>query len=210
MDKMKLVVFLIALISWIVISKMVFQKVRRDYTEQGKLTKLSSFLQIIIFALHAQLFTCSYWDLSLVPTDKYLSVSYWLKTAPDFSGSFISLIIGSCLAVVGILILGLGFKGLESFARADGQRVDKLISKDIYQFTRNPQIIGYGLIVLSVPFFWNSLLALIAALVYWVGARMMVMAEEEHLHGVFGQEYDEYCKRTPRYLGVFRGWGCKV
>ena len=137
MDKMKLVVFLIALISWIVISKMVFQKVRRDYTEQGKLTKLSSFLQLTVFALHAQLFTCSYWDLSLVPADKYLSVSYWLKTAPDFSGSFISLIIGSCLAVAGILILGLGFKGLESFARADGQRVDKLISKDIYQLSKS-------------------------------------------------------------------------
>ena len=192
------------------ISKIVFQKVRRDYTEQGKLTKLSSFLQIIIFALHAQLFTCSYWDLSLVPADRYLSVSYWLKTAPDFSGSFISLIIGSCLAVAGILILGLGFKGLESFARADGQRVDKLISKDIYQFTRNPQIIGYGLIVLSVPFFWNSVLALIAALVYWVVTRKMVMVEEEHLHRIFDQEYGEYCKRTPRYFGTFRRWGYKV
>ncbi|MBW1851033.1 MAG: hypothetical protein JRJ15_06310 [Deltaproteobacteria bacterium] len=210
MDRIKLVVFLIALISWIVISKMVFQKVRRDYTEQGKLTKLSSFLQIIVFVLHAQLFTCSYWDLSLVRADEYLSVSYWLKNAPEFSSSFTSLIFGSCLAVTGILILGLGFKGLESFARADGQRVDKLISESIYRFTRNPQIIGYGLIVLSVPFIWNSLLALIAALVYWVGTRMMVMAEEEHLHRIFDQEYGEYCKRTPRYFGTFRRWRCKL
>ena len=210
MDEMNLAIFIAVLISLIAISAMVLHKVRRDYAEQGKLTKLSSFLQVIVFVLHAQLFTCSYWDLSLVRADEYLSVSYWLKNAPEFSSSFTSLIFGSCLAVTGILILGLGFKGFESFARIDGQRVDKLISEGIYRFTRNPQIIGYGLIVLSVPFIWNSLLASIAALVYWVGTRKMVMIEEEHLHRIFNQEYGEYCKRTPRYFGTFHRWGYKV
>ena len=148
MDEINLAIFIAVLISLIAISAMVFHKVRRDYAEQGKLTRLTSFLQVIVFVLHAQLFTCSYWDLSLVRADEYLSVSYWLKNAPEFSSSFTSLIFGSCLAVTGILILGLGFKGFESFARIDGQRVDKLISEGIYRFTRNPQIIGYGLIVL--------------------------------------------------------------
>ena len=210
MDEINLTIFIAVLISLIVISVVVFHKVRRDYAEQGKLTKLSSFLQVIVFVLHAQLFTCSYWDLSLIRADEYLSVSYWLINAPEFSSSFTSLIFGSCLLVTGVLILGLGFKGFESFARVDGQRVDKLISEGIYRFTRNPQIIGYGLIVLSVPFIWNSLLALIAALVYWVGTRKMVMIEEEHLHRIFDQEYAEYCERTPRYFGTFRRWGYKV
>ena len=210
MDDINLTIFIAILISLIAISAMVFHKVRRDYVEQGKLTKLSSFLQVIVFVLHAQLFTCSYWDLSLIKADEYLSVSYWLKNAPEFSSSFTSLIFGSCLAVTGILILGLGFKGFESFARIDGQRVDKLISEGIYRFTRNPQIIGYGLIVLSVPFIWNSLLALIAALVYWVGTRKMILVEEGHLHRVFDQEYGEYCKRSPRYFGTFRRLGYKV
>ena len=210
MDEINLTIFIAVLISLIVISVMVFHIVKRDYAEQGKLTKLSSFLQVMVFVLHAQLFTCSYWDLSLIRADEYLSVSYWLKNAPEFSSSFTSLIFGSCLAVTGILILGLGFKGFESFARIDGQRADQLISDGIYRFTRNPQIIGYGLIVLSVPFIWNSLLALIAALVYWVGARKMIMVEEEHLHRIFDQEYSEYCKRTPRYIGNFRKLRYKV
>ena len=209
MDEINLTIFIAVLISLIVISVMVFHKVRRDYAEQGKLTRLSSFLQVMVFVLHAQLFTCSYWDLSLIRADEYLSVSYWLKNAPEFSSSFTSLIFGSCLAVTGILILGLGFKGFELFARIDGQRVDQLISEGIYRFTRNPQIIGYGLIVLSVPFIWNSLLALIAALVYWVGTRKMIMVEEEHLHRIFDKEYGRYCKRTPRYFGTFRKLGYK-
>jgi protein-S-isoprenylcysteine O-methyltransferase Ste14 len=210
MDEINLTIFISVLISLIVFSVIVFHKVRRDYAEQGKLTKLSSFLQVMVFVLHAQLFTCSYWDLSLIRADEYLSVSYWLKNAPEFSSSFTSLIFGSCLAVTGILILSLGFKGFESFARIDGQKVDQLISEGIYRFTRNPQIIGYGLIVLSVPFIWNSLLALIAALVYWVGTRKMIMVEEEHLHRIFDQEYGEYCKQTPRYFGTFRKLGYKV
>lgn len=189
---------------------MVFHKVRRDYAELGKLTRLTSFLQVMVFFLHAQLFTCSYWDLSLMRVEEYLSVSYWLKNAPEFSSSFTSLIFGSFMAVTGILILGSGFKGFESFARIDGQRADQLITEGIYRFTRNPQIIGYGLIVLSVPFIWNSLLALIAALVYWVGIRKMIMIEEEHLHRTFDQAYAEYCKRTPRYIGIFRKLGFKV
>lgn len=210
MDEMNLTIFSAVLISLIVISVMVFHKVRRDYAEQGKLTKLSSFLQVMVFVLHAQLFTCSYWDLSLIRADEYLSVSYWLKNAPEFSSSFTSLIFGSCLAVTGTLILGLGFKKFKSFARVDGQKVDQLISEGIYRFTRNPQIIGYGLIVLSVPFIWNSLFASIVTLVYWVGIKKMIMVEEEHLHRVFDQEYGEYCKRTPRYFGTFRDFLSKV
>jgi protein-S-isoprenylcysteine O-methyltransferase Ste14 len=199
MDEINLTIFIAVLIGLIAIAAVVLHQVRRDYAEQGKLSRLSSFLQVTVFVLHAQLFTCSYWDLSLIRADGYFSISYWLKNAPEFSSSFTSLVFGSCLAITGIIILGLGFKGFKSFARIDGQRVDRLISEGIYRFTRNPQIIGYGLIVLSVPFIWNSLLALIAALVYWVGVRRMVMVEEEHLHRVFGQEYGEYCKRTPRY-----------
>ena len=28
----------------------------------------------------------------------------------------------------------------------------------------------------------------------------IILAEEQHLHGVFGDEYAEYCRRVRRYL----------
>ena len=210
MNETNLAIFIVVLIGLIAMSAIVLHKVNRDYAKQGKLTNLTSFLQVFVFILHAQLFTCSYWNLSLIRANEYLSVTYWLKNAPEFSSSFASLIFGGCLAVTGIIILGFGFKGFESFERIDGRRADKLISEGIYRFTRNPQIVGYGLIVFSVPFIWNSLLALVTALVYWLGIRKMVMVEEAHLHKIFDLEYDEYCKRTPRYFGAFRRWGHKV
>jgi protein-S-isoprenylcysteine O-methyltransferase Ste14 len=29
---------------------------------------------------------------------------------------------------------------------------------------------------------------------------LMVMTEEEHLREVYGEEYERYCERVPRYL----------
>lgn len=83
------------------------------------------------FVVHAQLFTCSYWDLSVLKAHQYLSISYWFKNAPDFSESLILLNLGRCLAVTGILTLGLGFKSVKSFSRIEDQKVDKLIFKGI-------------------------------------------------------------------------------
>jgi protein-S-isoprenylcysteine O-methyltransferase Ste14 len=36
---------------------------------------------------------------------------------------------------------------------------------------------------------------------YGVIAHMMVSVEEEHLLNTYGEEYQEYCMRVPRYLG---------
>jgi len=35
-------------------------------------------------------------------------------------------------------------------------------------------------------------------------AHLMILSEEEHLRDVFGEEYERYCERVPRYLGLRR------
>jgi protein-S-isoprenylcysteine O-methyltransferase Ste14 len=35
-------------------------------------------------------------------------------------------------------------------------------------------------------------------------ANLMILAEEEHLHKIYGEEYERYCKQVPRYLGFSR------
>jgi len=35
--------------------------------------------------------------------------------------------------------------------------------------------------------------------------RLMVHTEEEHLLRVFGAEYEQYCRRVHRFLGLRRG-----
>ena len=44
-------------------------------------------------------------------------------------------------------------------------------------------------------------MGLIWVLMYAFIAHTMVIVEEQHLRRVFGREYQDYCARTPRYLG---------
>lgn len=48
---------------------------------------------------------------------------------------------------------------------------------------------------------WPSWYALGWGLLFAPIIYMMVLAEEEHLRNTYGQEYEQYCARVPRYLG---------
>jgi protein-S-isoprenylcysteine O-methyltransferase Ste14 len=88
--------------------------------------------------------------------------------------------------------------------RAFGLEVNALKQTGPYRVTRNPQIVGGSLLVIGSAVLWPSWYALGWAVLYAVVAHMMVFTEEEHLRAVFGQEYELYCERVPRYLGFPR------
>ncbi|MBO5337108.1 MAG: isoprenylcysteine carboxylmethyltransferase family protein [Lachnospiraceae bacterium] len=76
-----------------------------------------------------------------------------------------------------------------------------LITKGIYQCSRNPAFLGFDLLYLSICLmFFNIPLVLISA---WAAVmlHLQILQEEEHMHNMFGKEYDEYKKGTLRYLG---------
>ena len=57
-----------------------------------------------------------------------------------------------------------------------------------YKFSRNPQILFYGIALVGMALLWPSLAALGWVLVYCLIAEMMVRTEEEHLLKIFGKE----------------------
>lgn len=76
-----------------------------------------------------------------------------------------------------------------------------LITNGIYQWSRNPAFLGFDLLYLSICLmFFNIPLVLISA---WAAVmlHLQILQEEEHMHNMFGKEYDEYKKGTLRYLG---------
>ena len=101
---------------------------------------------------------------------------------------------------MGVLFAGLGvFASLRRFL---GFRSDELKQSGIYRWTRNPQLVGYGLFLLAFTLAWPSWYTLIATLAYLPIAHMMVRTEEAHLRRAFGQAYERYCQEVPRYLGL--------
>jgi protein-S-isoprenylcysteine O-methyltransferase Ste14 len=57
----------------------------------------------------------------------------------------------------------------------------------------------YATLLASVLFTLNPLVLLVAGFILAVHHKI-VLAEERHLRSVFGEPYEDYCRRVRRYL----------
>ena len=77
----------------------------------------------------------------------------------------------------------------------------RLVVQGLYQYSRNPMFLGVFALVFGEALIFNSrhllyyfLLVLAMQLVH------VPLNEERWLRGGFGADYEEYCKRVPRWL----------
>lgn len=116
-------------------------------------------------------------------------------------------VIGGVLLVAALLILRLGQRHMAESWRVgfdlDGTPTP-LVVAGIYQFSRNPIYLGMG--ISAVGFFLvlpNAVTLTLAGLTI-VLLQTRALVEERYLAGVHGERYAEYCRRTPRWLGLGR------
>ena len=165
--------------------------VRRDYRDRGRLTHLTGFLELVVWAL-VVFFPCLY-----NPSD-WLSV--WFGNPPV---SLPLRIIGGATTAVGILIAMAAITRL-GIGKTMGQTTEGLRQAGLYQLSRNPQIVGGLLMVTGCAVLWPSWYALGWVALYAIVGHVMVLTEEEHLRNMYGEEYTVYCQRIPRYVGIPR------
>ncbi len=79
----------------------------------------------------------------------------------------------------------------------------ELTSAGPYRWSRNPQYVGWLLFLVGFALNDWSWWCLGALGVVAVSLHLLVLVEEEHLRRVFGEPYEDFCRRTPRYVG----WG---
>jgi protein-S-isoprenylcysteine O-methyltransferase Ste14 len=183
---MFIIVYLTFAVFYLVCAYFILERVRKDYAAQGALRKSTSNLEILMFFLHGCLIGVSYGG-----KDTWKPVSPYSAIA----------ILGIALALIGFANLLTALRVFGPFWRMLGLDVEGLKQSGIYRRTRNPQLIGYWLMILAIPVVWPSWLALLSVLLYWPMAHRMVKVEEQHLEALFGEEYLEYCRETPRYIG---------
>ena len=184
---MFVVVYSISALLFLILGFLIFRRVRKDYQKYKQLTPFSSFLEFFIFTVHGF----------------FIGLSQPLSGWFQISENIILVLLGLFLTIVGALILFLGFYDFRSFKRMVGHEVNRLITSGIYRWSRNPQLVGYGLLLLAIPLFWNSWYVLITVLLYWPVAHKMALVEEEHLKDVYGKEYIEYYEKVGRYFPKF-------
>lgn len=183
---MNVLVLFLASVSLLVIAYVIFRRVGHDYERRGGLTPFSSILEIIIFALHGM---ASYLFLDS-------NLAHVRLTSPVTMLAITAMVAGLVLLAVAMSRLGM--------KRSVGQQVSALKQSGLYRWSRNPQIVAYGLFVSGYALLWPSWSGVLWVVLYALIGHMMVLTEEAHLSRVYGQAYATYCSHTPRYFGLHK------
>jgi protein-S-isoprenylcysteine O-methyltransferase Ste14 len=75
-----------------------------------------------------------------------------------------------------------------------------LVTEGIYAYIRHPRYVEVGLGLAALALFSSYLAAYVLALAYVPVIYLVVLLEERELRQRFGREYEDYCRRVPRFL----------
>lgn len=102
-----------------------------------------------------------------------------------------------------LIILGIYFDYSAKLKSKLFQNIEqnKLITDGIYAYTRNPVYSGILLDCTGIVLFFNNLLLLFVPVFCWIYMTIfLIRTEEVWLKDLYGQEYEEYCKRVNRCI----------
>lgn len=113
------------------------------------------------------------------------------------------------LRIAGIVIgfIAVVFFALATITMKNSWRVGipeektSLITDGIYNWSRNPAFVGFDLLYVSICLMFFNIPLLLVSLWAAVMLHLQILQEEEHMHKMFGAEYEQYKKHTLRYFG---------
>jgi len=112
---------------------------------------------------------------------------------------------GLGLAVLGVVIFCVAMYTMRDSWWA-GVAIDEqttLVTGGIYRYSRNPAFAGFDLFYIGwAMMFCNGILAAISLMSVAL-IHLQIIEEEKHLSEYFGEAYQDYKKRTPRYFLFF-------
>lgn len=76
-----------------------------------------------------------------------------------------------------------------------------LITNGIYCWSRNPAFVGFDLLYLSMCLVFFNIPLVLVSIWAAVMLHLQILQEEEYMQRMFGEEYEQYKKRTLRYFG---------
>ncbi|MFQ5833216.1 MAG: methyltransferase family protein [Candidatus Thorarchaeota archaeon] len=112
-----------------------------------------------------------------------------------------SFIIGGLLASFGLFFFLWAGRTLNRHQSSFWEQPNTFAVEGPYQYTRNPQYVGLILFGMGIILITNSFMALIIVLLLTLFLLLAPFTEEPLLREQFGQDYEEYCKNVPRFIG---------
>lgn len=138
------------------------------------------------------------------------ALMWWVSGMPNFCATPLwRLLIAIVLAVLGLSlsvwsIVYMRRKGdgnpMDAFGHEVAPRTKHLMTEGPYRLSRNPMLTGsfiYFAGVCVLLWTWQALLVFVAFIVIML---LQVRSEEKRLLKDFGEEYENYCRRTGRFF----------
>ena len=147
-------------------------------------------------------------DRTFFYTSKYSIILVWVATALYSWGIIIPLEIAHVpkwlslfFWISGFSLLFIGRFGMgSSFRIGSPKEATNLKVDGLFRFSRNPMYVGVYSTLLGSSLYTSNLLIFIVALFIIIVHHKIVLAEEQFLRKVFGEEYMQYCSRVRRYI----------
>ncbi len=84
-------------------------------------------------------------------------------------------------------------------------KASALVTSGVYSWTRNPMYLGLSILLAGWAIKLGALSSFAGALLFVpLIQRVQIRPEEHALRGLFGNDYDRYCRRVNRWLGRAR------
>jgi protein-S-isoprenylcysteine O-methyltransferase Ste14 len=111
--------------------------------------------------------------------------------------------IGSVMVTVGLLIFVLALVSFGGSWRVgiDHSTPADLVTTGIFAISRNPIFVFIDLYFIGTFLINRTLILLIFAVLVVIGMHYQILQEEKFLSSAYGQDYENYCLKTGRYLG---------
>ncbi len=165
----------------------VFSGIKKTYDKKGTYTNKLLFLWYTMWAFHhVPLMLASYYGVWSIPIDKTFALAG-----------------GLILFVIGIIILPMGMIEFRSLRRSTGQDISKLITTGIYRWSRNPQFVGWFLMLFGISLAGRSGFAFTLTGVFAIVIYLYtILLAEPYLESIYGEEYRLFKLRTARWVGI--------
>jgi protein-S-isoprenylcysteine O-methyltransferase Ste14 len=143
----------------------------------------------------------------LLPGSIALWIPFYLTRNMSIHSGF-SQIAAIMFFVIGGIIYLWCLWDFATFGRGTPAPIDapkKLVVRGLYQYVRNPMYVGVLTVILGWSILYHSVTLLLYAFCVAVGFNLFILLyEEPHLRTIFGNQYDEYCKKAGRWFPKLR------
>jgi len=159
--------------------------VRRDYLRRGSLSPFSTFLEFLLFGLHANL--------------PYLYFAVPWPQLPPAPENILKYVLGLATVIIGLLST-IAIMAYLGFSTSVGNQPQGLRQSGPYRWSRNPQLVSYGVLLMGFVILYTTWQAIAWLALYGAIAHLMIITEEKYLETLFGDDYHLYCQEVPRYV----------